>query len=125
MGRERQRRWEQANIERVRVYRRAAGRRWRARNPGKRYGPESRRTKAGTTLEYRAAALARQDGCCAICDTQVVAGGCMDHDHRTGHVRDVLCAGCNTGLGWFRDDPARCRAAAAYLDRHQQFQELL
>lgn len=41
----------------------------------------------------------------------------IDHSHKTGKVRALLCAHCNTGLGFFDDDPVRMRAAAEYLER--------
>ena len=40
----------------------------------------------------------------------------VDHCHKDGHVRALLCAGCNAGLGHFGDDPARLRAAADWLE---------
>jgi len=40
----------------------------------------------------------------------------IDHDHDTGAVRGLLCSPCNTALGMFRDDPARMRAAAEYIE---------
>lgn len=57
--------------------------------------------------------LAEQGGVCAICggaDPQHV-----DHDHRTGWVRGILCFNCNGGLGQFRDDQARLAGAITYL----------
>lgn len=39
-----------------------------------------------------------QDGRCAICEARFVdVGGhpCLDHDHKTGLVRGVLCLNCN------------------------------
>jgi hypothetical protein len=57
--------------------------------------------------------LAEQGGVCAICgaaDPQHV-----DHDHRTGWVRGILCFNCNGGLGQFRDSPEFLAGAITYL----------
>jgi len=53
---------------------------------------------------------------CAICkkETNLV----VDHDHKTGKVRDMLCNHCNRGLGHFMDDPILLKAAAEYLKNH-------
>lgn len=40
----------------------------------------------------------------------------IDHDHRTGQVRGVLCHFCNLAVGQAGDDPVVLRALADYLD---------
>ena len=57
--------------------------------------------------------LAAKQGRCAICgapDPQHV-----DHDHRNGWVRGILCFNCNGGLGQFMDDPRLLAGAYTYL----------
>jgi Recombination endonuclease VII len=59
--------------------------------------------------------LAAQHGLCAICRTAPAIH--VDHDHRTGFVRGMLCFRCNAALGQFDDDPLVLRRAARYLER--------
>jgi hypothetical protein len=50
---------------------------------------------------------------CVICGTEETL--VVDHDHKTGQVRGMLCNHCNRGLGHFRDDPTLLEFAAQYL----------
>jgi hypothetical protein len=61
-----------------------------------------------------------QDGSCAICGEEFEnhTEGKVDHNHKTGNVRALLCNKCNTGLGDFNDDPSLLRAAADYIEEH-------
>lgn len=70
--------------------------------------------KYGLTLEEYDGIIARG---CAICRGKGPRMA-LDHCHTSGKVRDALCTNCNAGLGQFKDDPARLRAAAKYLERH-------
>lgn len=62
-----------------------------------------------------------QGGVCAICgrspESQRYRCLAVDHDHKTGLLRELLCDPCNLGLGKFKDDPQLLDAAAAYLQR--------
>lgn len=40
----------------------------------------------------------------------------IDHDHRTGLVRGLLCVSCNTFVGTVHDDAGKMRRLADYLD---------
>lgn len=63
-----------------------------------------------------------QDSKCAICQENVddvtLKRLNVDHCHKTGKVRELLCTHCNTGLGQFRDSPEILIEALAYLERH-------
>jgi hypothetical protein len=43
----------------------------------------------------------------------------LDHDHRTGNVRGVLCYRCNITLGFVRDDPFHLISLIQYLGKTQ------
>lgn len=50
---------------------------------------------------------------CVICGVE--AELVVDHCHRTGQVRGMLCNNCNMGLGHFKDDPMLLEFAKIYL----------
>lgn len=60
-------------------------------------------------------------GLCDICQRQAANASlrvtrlCIDHDHRTGQFRGLICVPCNRGIGFMDDSPERLEAAAAYL----------
>lgn len=60
--------------------------------------------------------LAMSNGACWVCGDFDVRL-CIDHDPAAGAgaVRGLLCGRCNSGLGFFRDDPGLLRIALAYL----------
>jgi hypothetical protein len=68
----------------------------------------------GLAREDWDAMLVAQAGRCAICD-EAMQNPCVDHCHATKRVRGLLCATCNSGLGYFKDSTVRLRNAASYL----------
>lgn len=61
-----------------------------------------------------------QEGKCSICGEELKNSfnSHVDHNHMTGEVREILCSGCNAGLGNFDEDPDRLVRAASYLSKH-------
>lgn len=114
-----QRAYYAANRERLLEQQRERGRRnYRANPEG-----HQKRTRRSTLLrayglteaQYEAM-LTEQGGRCLIC-RRVMRPPAVDHCHTTGLVRGLLCRGCNTSLGHFRDDPAVLARAIEYLTR--------
>ena len=66
--------------------------------------------------------LKAQSGVCAICERPetVTRKGklwplSIDHDHKTGKIRGLLCCNCNQALGKFKDNPDNLKRALEYL----------
>lgn len=72
----------------------------------------------GITAEQYLEQLAKQAGACAICKKPCPSGRklAVDHDHKTGEVRGLLCCNCNRGMGLFFDNSSCLREAAVYLE---------
>lgn len=88
---------------------RATTRQWRADNRERARAGVRRwklRTKYGLTPEDYDALVEKQNGLCAICGeppsttNRNHARLKVDHDHKTGEVRGLLCNRCNLLLGW-------------------------
>lgn len=70
------------------------------------------------TLDEYNLLLKEQDYKCALCGTEKAGGRGtfhVDHDHKTGKVRGLLCHHCNTGLGLFYDSENLLLKAILYL----------
>lgn len=68
--------------------------------------------------------MLESQGCvCAICKQLNVTKRSprlvVDHDHKSGKIRGLLCHRCNCGLGYFKDDLGLLQGAAEYLKRSQ------
>ena len=60
----------------------------------------------------------RQRGACAACG-ELGKKLQIDHDHETGRVRALLCAGCNTAIAHVGESTERLRLLIRYLQRHK------
>ena len=87
---------------------------WRCQT-SERYNDRFR--KYGLTQAKYNSLFELQKGRCQICGGDLNHGLNVDHDHKTGTVRGLLCSYCNTGLGLFRDDVSTLARAIAYLVR--------
>lgn len=74
---------------------------------------------------------ADQKGLCAICSGEgFTMKGChklklvVDHCHKTGKVRGLLCHNCNRALGLLQDDIQSIENAKAYLERCNDYPEM-
>ena len=76
--------------------------------------------KYGIDLPEFKAMKAAQDNKCAICSCEFIDPKytCVDHCHKTGKVRAILCHHCNTGLGMFKEKPEVFKAALKYLKKY-------
>lgn len=69
-----------------------------------------------TAVEYDKL-LAFQDGACWICQHPPKRVRlAVDHDHKTGLIRGLLCAWCNRAIGQFRDNTERVRRVLQYFE---------
>lgn len=65
--------------------------------------------------------LQKQKGVCALCKSppsgKKTSHLQIDHDHKTGRIRGLLCNECNTALGRLGDDVKGLSRALKYLMR--------
>ena len=111
------RRWGERHPER----KRAANASWYARNRARSRWASLLRSYGITASEYEVY-LHRQGGVCAIChgpprgNSRNGLSLVVDHDHRTGRIRGLLCSVCNRTLGVFQEDSTILRRCIEYLE---------
>lgn len=59
-----------------------------------------------------------QNNKCMLCEEEFIKTPHLDHNHKTGKVRAMLCHHCNTGLGLFKDDIAKLQKGIDYLRKY-------
>jgi hypothetical protein len=76
----------------------------------------------GITLAEHQQMFEEQNGVCATCKSPGDGKWkklCVDHDHKTGKVRKLLCRRCNMILGQAYDDISLFEEYIKYLHKHQ------
>lgn len=77
----------------------------------------------GISVEEHKKIYNDQNGCCACCGMHAAnfrRGLHMDHDHKTGQNRGLLCTRCNPGLGYFEDSIEKLEMAISYLKKFKK-----
>lgn len=112
------RRTKYANDEEYRQKILGKTKQWQEQNPEKRKIQRIR--KFGINLEEYKTLFESQNKKCAICGYEDLSVKnffpVVDHDHKSGAVRGLLCMQCNMGIGKFKDNPDLLRSAARYLE---------
>lgn len=112
--------WARKNPERMAANRK----RWKEEG---RTNARTLKYRYGMTNENYDTMLAAQGGVCSIC---ALAGTvkeekhalCVDHDHKTGAVRGLVCRAHNFLLGFAHDNLTEISAAYYYLKHYQTLQ---
>lgn len=89
--------------------------------PSKRFNKRLQKQFGISLEEYNALLIKQNDGC-AICGSKEIStfngkvkAMSVDHNHKTGEVRGILCHKCNTALGLFAESPQLLERAISYL----------
>ena len=79
----------------------------------------------GLSIQEYDQMLHHQDGACWICKgVDPNRALSIDHDHKTGFIRGLLCSNHNRALGLFGDDPELVLRAYLYLTKDQDVVDL-
>ena len=98
--------WQKSNPDKAKVYRR--------RNKLKK--------KYGISLEKYDEMLQKQNGVCYICQRSQANGKPLyvDHCHKSGIIRKLLCEKCNFTLGLMDEDKTLLNRLIDYINEHKE-----
>jgi len=97
------------NKDKIKNYSSRTSAEWKKRNIARRYN---------ITIEQYNEMLTSQNGLCLLCDKEpkkIV----VDHCHKTGKVRGLLCDECNRGIGLLKENVEVLQKAISYLNKHK------
>ena len=104
--------WAKNNPERVK----ASNDKYRKKNLKtikERSAHQHRKRTYGLSEEDYTRILEKQNGLCAICQSDIKLW--VDHDHSTGIVRGLLCPSCNTLVGYIETHGSLIDRASKYI----------
>jgi hypothetical protein len=106
---DRQREYRKNNLEKMRQY-------WRNRQIWSKY----KITRERWQIQFD-----KQDGKCLGCgiafdSSKRETKPCVDHDHKTGIFRGLLCHSCNRGIGLLKESVETLKRLIAYLTHAEQ-----
>jgi len=107
--------WYQNNKEKNKE----RNKKWIEENPA-RYRELNLKHRFGISLEDYNRILEEQNYCCGICGVHrdfITQHMAVDHCHKTGKIRGLLCKNCNSGLGFFQDNNEVLEKAITYLNQ--------
>jgi len=91
-----------------------------------------RERRFGITRQEYAEIFHSQNGTCAICSLPETATRngkvkalAVDHDHKSGKVRGLLCSDCNTGIGKLKENRNIFLSAIKYLDKYSDQRQVV
>lgn len=94
-------------------------REWRKRNADKVANYELK--QFGIDYDEYNRIFEKQNGACAICGRNSGKKKLhVDHDHKTGKVRALLCSNCNMSLGLVREDTNVLEKMIRYIFKHKE-----
>jgi hypothetical protein len=102
---------------------------WNLENPNKireyrakhRWTFSKRLKRRGITIDGFWKLYDSQNGKCAIClDSIAAENSAIDHNHKTGKIRGILCKNCNRGIGLLKDEAQILNSAYKYLSSAEE-----
>lgn len=80
----------------------------------------------GVGIDYYDAKLKEQNGVCGACKKNArnmwrgkLVRMALDHDHKTGKPRGILCIKCNRALGLLEENPTTINNLIDYIKKYQ------
>lgn len=94
---------------------------WYKNNPEKRFAQLLKKDYGMSVAEYRKLER-KQKGLCKLCKCEETHYRrlSVDHCHKTGRVRGLLCNNCNRGLGLLKDNVTVLKRAVKHLGERER-----